>query len=240
MFVNFGGDDTTESRQNEQIATCIKTFRTESVILKDQIRQIHQSFQAMHDLFTLPNDPSLLSYGVYTPKTDRPVGPGGDLFVVDGFADRGPGRRQPRPALDRAGHRQPGARRRRLGHAFHRHAGVRRVHRSRLRPDHHHSVEPAQHPGGVGGAAPERRRAPGWLVAAGRRRAGRRRHRGHALRRHDRHAHEHGTALRPVDLRAVDRRRRGTGHARPVGTLRPVEHVAAPEPNPSACCSRRS
>jgi PAS domain S-box-containing protein len=99
----------------------------------------------MLSLFTLPTDPSLISYGLYTPKLVLLS------VLVAIFAswmallDRRPGVGQPLPALDRARHRQPGARHRRLGHALHRHACFRPVHGCRLRSHDHHPVRPAEH-----------------------------------------------------------------------------------------------
>jgi predicted alpha/beta-fold hydrolase len=63
--------------------------------------------------------------------------------------------------------RQPGAGHRRLGHALHRHARLRPVHRRRLRPGRHHHLGRAEHRRFLRRAVADRARAPGRLGPAG-------------------------------------------------------------------------
>jgi hypothetical protein len=70
-----------------------------------------------------------------------------------------------------------------------------------------------------------RRRVTG--SRCGGRRAGGRRHRRHALHRHGRHADGAGAALRPVHVRPVDRGGGGAGHAGAVDPLWPAHAAPA-------------
>ncbi len=102
----------------------------------------------LHALFFPPSDPSLLATGSYDPWLVAPLDRGRDLCFLNGIApDRARERdEQSLIAHRRADHRQCELGSRRVGHAFHRHAGLQRL-RSDLRSGHHLRVAAAEHRG---------------------------------------------------------------------------------------------
>lgn len=132
-----------------------------------------------------------------------------------------PGPRRPvhLVARARAGQRRRGARRRHLGHAFHRDALVHAVRRGALRRGAHDAVDVSRDvrfvAGAVAAGAPRRAAAP----AGARRHARGRGHRHHALHGHGGHAHGPAAALRPAVVHRLAGGRGGAGQCGAVGAL---------------------